>query len=380
MTFSSILVQLRYLLMAWLILGFWISGLAIGDDDAHGKILREIRDAMAQRDLPAGKAKLQQAAAMEGSEAFATELNRLQQLFEYLMDFWHAVDDGAKTLRGGEELTFDGVPVAVVEYANGRIVLRAMGQNKRFTLRDMPTKLVLKLVSRSMRTSVPANKVFLGTYHAVDAKGDRAEAARWWAEAARGGQDVSLLLPELAAEPNKSATSPERPPPTEPMKLPELPTEARALLAGEKWTARRRGAIEWIPCSATQFTTNSPDGRLVVKVPETERGDVQILYGGSPLAGDFECRVLLANVPEKQVFGLLPGDTTDGGHVVPLPPGNVLVEFGRAAGKYRARVNRTEVPVQSAVSTPATLAGHLGFTVPRGGSTTVALLQLRAGR
>jgi hypothetical protein len=350
------------------------------DDDAPQQILDEIRAAMAQRDLPGGKAKLQRAAAMEGSEEFREELNRLQQLYEYLFDFWRAVDDGGKTLRGGEELVFDDVPVAVVEYANGRIVLRAMGQNKRFTLRDMPTKLVLKLVARSMRTSVPANKVFLGTYHAMDAKGDRAEARRLWEEARRGGQDVSLLLPELSAKATPPATPPERPPAVEPAKLPDLPADAKMLLTSEKWTARRRGAIQWEPCPATQFTTNSPHGHLVVKVPDSERGDVQILFRGSPLSADFECRVLLTNVPEKQVFGLFPGDTTDGGHVVPLPPGTVLVEFGRAAGKYRARVNRKELPVESGVGTPATLAGHLGFTVPRGGSTTVALLQLRVGK
>jgi hypothetical protein len=382
LNFRSSFTPMTYCAVAWFVFGVLLAavcGRCVADDDPHRQILADIRAAMAHRDLPGGKAKLQQAAAMEGSEAFTEELSRLQQLYDYLFDFWRAVDDGAKTLRAGEELVFDDVPVAVVEYREGRIVLRALGQNKRFTLRDMPTKLVLKLAARSMMASVPANKVFLGTYHAMDAKGDRAEARRLWEEAQRGGQDVSLLLPELTGKTAQPAGPAESPPPAAPAELPDLPAEAKMLLAAEKWTARRRGAIRWMPCPATQFATNSPDGHLNVRVPESERGDVQLLYG-QRLSSDFECRVLLTNVPENQVFGLLPADHADGGHVVPLPAGTVLVEFGRAAGKFRARVNREEVTVDSAQGTPATLNGCLGFTLPRGGSADVALLQLRFSR
>jgi hypothetical protein len=60
-----------------------------------------------------------------------------------------------------------------------------------------------------------------------------------------------------------------------------------------------------------------------------------------------------------------------------LPEGTALVEFARFAGKYRARINGEEVPVESAEGTPAMLPGHIGFTLSPGTGATVRAFQIR---
>ena len=354
------------------------------EEETPRQLLDGVRAAMSERDLPGAEAKLKQVAALRLPEELGVEAERLQVLFKYLIDFWHAVDDAGKRLQAGEHLTFGDAHVAVIEYGNGRIVVRALGQNRRYTLKTMPTKLVMKLATRTMNPKSAANKVFLGTYHALDAKGDRGEARRLWDEAQRGGEDVSQIMPELSvaaaapetATPPLPGTSP--PPPTPPrrVEIPPLSATGKLILAVDQWTSRRRTATQWVRSPLGEMASNTRDGRLGVAIPDVERGDVQVLFARK-LTANFGCRVLLTELPPGQVFGIFPGSAADGGHVVPLPEGTALVEFARFAGKYRARVNREEVAVESTEGTPATLEGFVGFSLSPGTGATVAAFELR---
>jgi hypothetical protein len=363
----------QLLILASLVLLSFAARPARADEAEQQKALSDIRAAMSKRDLPRCAKRLKEAAALGGSEAFQEEVQRLKLLYDYLFDFWRAVDDGGKTLQAGEELVFDGVPVAVVEYGAGRIVVRAAGQNRRYTLYTMPTKLVLKLASRTMRSTSPANKVFLGTFHAMDEKGDRDEARRLWEEARRGGADVTQLMPELLPPGERPAA---RPPAASPAGLPAVPPEVKALLAPKNWGVRRRAAIRWKREPLGPLGSQTGEGRLVVVAPQTERGDVQVVLLGR-MSSDFACRILLVELPPDQVFGLLPANAADGGHVVKLPAGTAIVEFARRGGEYRARVNGEETAVDSAEGTPSTLDGCLGFTLSPGTRATVATLALK---
>jgi hypothetical protein len=366
---------------------FLVAGLttapAARADETPRQLLDGIRSAMAQRDLLVAEAKLKQAGSLELPDDLAVEAERLQLMYDYLLDFWHAVDDAGKTLQAGEHLVFGDAHVAVVEYGNGRIVVRALGQNRRYTLKTMPTKLVMKLASRTLNARLSANKVFLGTYHAVDAKGDRGEARRLWEEARRGGEDVSQILPEVGVattQPTKpSSAAPTTSASTSPaphVEMPPLAVAGKMILAAEKWTSRRRTATQWVRSPLGDMATNTAEGRLQVAAPKSERGDVQVLFARK-LSANFGCRVLLTDLPKGQVFGIFPGNAADGGHVVPLPDGKALVEFARYAGKYRARINQEEVAVESAAGTPTTLEGYVGFSLSPGSGTTVAAFELR---
>ena len=72
---------------------------ARAEDDARAIALKEIRAAMAARDLPAIKAKLAAAAKLKGEPAYETELNRLELLGTYVTQFWQAVDRAGKTMQ-----------------------------------------------------------------------------------------------------------------------------------------------------------------------------------------------------------------------------------------------------------------------------------------
>jgi hypothetical protein len=334
------------------------------------KLLDDIRAAMAARDLPGAKSKLDEAAALKTPEDVVVEVERLHLLYDYLVEFWHAVDDGGKSLRGGDELVFGDARVAVVEYGQGRIVVRAVGQNRRYTLKTMPTKLVLKLASRTLNPNLAPNKVFLGSYHAVDGEGDRALAKKLWEEAGRAGEDVSRLLPELGVAPvQPAATAPNVQPPA-------LSRSGKAILAADQWNVRRRTATKWVRGPLGELGKNTDEGRLQIEVPDTARGDVQVLFRRK-LTANFGCRLMLTGVPPDQAFGLLPDGDADGGHVVPLTEGTVLVEFARYAGKFRARVNGKEVSVESADTSSATMPGYVGFTLAPGKTATVAAFELR---
>jgi hypothetical protein len=196
---------------------------------------------------------------------------------------------------------------------------------------------------------------------------------------------VSQLLPELGVKVPQPGSPPEYPPTgatpgaTEPpvnVEPPPLAAAGKLILEVDRWTSRRRTATQWVRSPLGDMASNTPEGRLHVVIPESQRGDVQALFARK-LTANFGCRVLLTNVPRGQVFGIFPGDAADGGHVVPLPEGTVLVEFARFAGKYRARVNREEVAVESAEGTPAALEGFVGFSLSPGSDATVAVFELR---
>ena len=160
-------------------------------------LLDEVRAAMAERELTVAKAKLEEAARLDGDEAFTSERKRLTLLHAYLEDFWKSVDDGAKSLQAVEELKIGDVLVSVVEYQPGLLVLRVKGENKRYTVKTLPAKVALTLAERVLKPDDPQNKVFFGTFLLMDGKGDREIARKLWTEAQKADVDVASLLPEL---------------------------------------------------------------------------------------------------------------------------------------------------------------------------------------
>ena len=55
---------------------------------------------------------------------------------------------------------------------------------------------------------------------------------------------------------------------------------------------------------------------------------------GGPVASDFACRIMIVDMPAGQVFGLLPADAADGGHVDVKWPLKPFVS-GRVSGRLR---------------------------------------------
>lgn len=332
--------------------------------EAEG-ILDEIRAAMADRDLDVAKAKLAEAAKVNGSEDFGLQRQRLQLLYEYLEGFWKSVDEGASSLKSVEELMIGDIRVAVVEYTPGLLVLRVNGENRRYTVKTLPAKVALTLAERVLKPDAPQNKVFFGAFLAMDGKGDRDAARQLWSEAQKANIDVSSLLPELGTAP----------PATLPVEIPPLTSIMRKLLAPASWAVRRQEGDRVVRETLKKDAEQTAEGYLKLALP-ADAGAAQVVYSRK-LTGNFVCRVILKDVADGQVFGLLASDSLDAGYQVALPKGAMMIEFTRQNGAYQCRLNQKEVPVESRGDVTPTMPGMIGLTVPAGGTCVVAWFELQ---
>jgi hypothetical protein len=323
-----------------------------------------LRASMAQRDLLAAKEKLAELKVAAKSEAEQATAERLDLLSGYLFDFWKSVDEGGRTLRGTDELVISGKRVAVVEYdaAQSLLILRVEGQNKRYTLRQMPPRVALTLAERVLKPGAPQNEVFFGTFLAMDGKGDRKLAREAWEKAARGGIDVKHLLPELQVPLPGGAT----------IELPVLNVQTAALLKPAQWQVATRYGGKWkrSPLAKDQAAQNTL-GRLELHLAD-DANDAFVTFAKKMPAG-FGLRMYLVDVPVGQRFGLL---SDSGEHSldasVALPSGLVKIEFARQAGKFLCRINDAETEVTIADEKSAKTADWLGFSLPAGGKVVMA--------
>ncbi len=161
----------------------------------------EARRAMSKRDLDAASTALKRAKDNAGSDEEKDEVERLESIHDYLVQFWRLLAKGADEMEAGTEFDVGAArsrktKVAFVEAVAGGITLRVEGRNRLFLWRTMPTELVLALAEESLAKD-KVSDVVLGAFLAMDEKGDRDEARRLWEQAVRAGLDVEHLLAEL---------------------------------------------------------------------------------------------------------------------------------------------------------------------------------------
>ncbi len=329
--------------------------------DERATVLTELRTALAQRDFDAAKTALAAAKKLAGEPEFDKELDRMELLHEYTHEFWKAVDAGGKSLQATEELVIGDQRAAVVEYENFRLVIRVAGQNRQYALRDLPNNLTRLLAERSFKPNVPQNKVFLGAYHAMDAKGDRAEARRLWLEAQKGGVDVAGLLPELSVT-NKLQAAAE---------LPKLSALAREALLPKHWYARKTAGDKPQREAVGKLAATTAEGRLSLAIPDAETAPVQVFFERGLMA-NFVCRAVLVDVPKGVTLGMFSANAAEHSQTVFLPEGTCQVEFTRTAHKFKCTIDKAPTDVHAAANTPARLAGYVGLELPPGSSCTVA--------
>lgn len=351
--------------MAAILLG-WLSLLPISQANSaeFEELAASVRVALAQRDLAAAKEKLTELKAAAKSEAEQATAERLDLLQGYVLDFWKSADEGGRTLRGTDELVISGKRVAVVEYDDAQklLILRVEGQNKRYTLRDMPPRVALTLAERVLKPGAPQNEVFFGAFLAMDGKGDRQLAREAWEKAQRGGIDVKHLLPELQVPLPGGAT----------IELPVLNVQTAALLKPAHWQVMTRVEGKWqrSPLAKDQAAQNTL-GRLELHLADD--ADNAYVTFGKKMPASFGLRMYLVDLPAGQHFGLL---SDSGEHTldasVALPSGLVKIEFARQAGKFLCRINDEETEVTIADDKSAKTADWLGFSLPAAGKVTMA--------
>jgi len=347
--------------MAWSALAAGAPGDELAEDRAAA--LTTIRQAASVRDVDGLKTSLAAAAKLKGEGEFDAELERLDELAEYVAKFWQAVQRGCVSLESVDELEVGEQRVAVVEYANGRLVLRVAGQNKAYTQKDMPPKLALTLAQLVLQGDAAQNKVFFGAFLALDAKGDRKLARQYWDEAAAAGLDVKHLLSELDV-----------PLPAPPVEIPAMNPVLRNLLSERSWSLRQRTEKGWVKDSLEKVGTQNEEGRLVVSIPADAPADRQLL-AKRPISGDFVCRIIVSNRDRTTTVGLFASGLEDEGYAAPLPKGTILIELSRQQGKLACKLNGADAELSSIGKPAARLSGYVGLQLAPGSEVTVAAVE-----
>ena len=168
------------------------------ENDTVTAHLDTTRRAMAQRDLKVARLHTELAAELARSPTERGEVRRVQRLLGSLESFWGSVQEELRRLRSGQELSFEGTRIMVVNSSDGVLMVRASGKLRLYTVADMPRALAVTLAERGLPGGGPPASLHVGSFLAVDAQGDRRQARRRWQAAGDPGE---ALMPELELAP-----------------------------------------------------------------------------------------------------------------------------------------------------------------------------------
>jgi hypothetical protein len=171
------------------------------DPAKHAAFVRaaaEVRSQMARRDLAASKQKLQAATAEAQNPADQTELERLEILQDHLEKFWAGISSAVAVMQPVEEIVLsESNRVAVIEASRSELAVQWEGRQQRFRIKGLPKELLWAITKKSFEPT-SGSKLIVGAFLAMDAAGDRTQAARLWQDAIRGGEEEGkVLMPEL---------------------------------------------------------------------------------------------------------------------------------------------------------------------------------------
>jgi hypothetical protein len=155
--------------------------------------LREARKALGARQFQQAKERIDSAKQIAVSEEQNQLVDGFQTLTPYVEGFGEAVREGLKGLETAGELKIGNTVVSVVEASPDHIVIREAGENRRYSVDQLPARLAVAIAGHWFDDR-PDNKLYLGAFHFVGPPIDVAEAKRLWEEAAGAGIDVKGLL------------------------------------------------------------------------------------------------------------------------------------------------------------------------------------------
>jgi hypothetical protein len=169
---------------------------------AYVKAVADVRRLMAARDISASKKRLKAAAANAQTPAENVEIERLDTIQDHLEQFWDGIRNAVAAMQPTEEIVLSEVDrVAVIESSRTELAVQMYGRQQRYRIEALPMDLLSAIAKASFKLT-PGTKLVVGSFLAVDAHGNRAEARKLWREAiAAGENDGKLLLPELDIPP-----------------------------------------------------------------------------------------------------------------------------------------------------------------------------------
>lgn len=339
----------------WLILAVWMFVLSLSVAQAQEQVFDEVRQALGARDLETAKAKLASAPA-------GPEKERLAKLTENVETFWEAVQKGASSLRGTEELMVGDTPVAVVEYNNGRLTIRVAGRNRSYTFQTMKAKLAAAISFKVLPKTAADTKVIVGSFLLVDRYAEPEIAKQLLQEASRAGKDVDGLLKEVALVPEEL------------MQLPPLQPRVRAAMNPRNWLVRQANGDRVLTSNlSSQAATQTSEGRLRLDYDTPQGSEVQVVTRRA-LPANFSAKVVLLELAPGQRLGLYSTKGENEALYVELPVGGAVVEFSRKGDEITCLINGKKAELQQTEGTSPDLRGHLGLSMSPGDECVIASL------
>lgn len=333
------------------------------ETERREQALSAIRAAAAGRDWAQVSEGVVAAKKLAGDAAYDKQLARLEELTNYVGQFWGHVETVLKGIDDVKELMVGDQLVAVIEYANETLILRVAGQNRSYTKKDMPAKLALTLAQQKLLPDNPINKVFFGAFLALDGKGDKKIARQYWEEAAQAKIDVARFLPELDVPQVPIATQ-----------VPAMNVFLKNVLSDKNWMLRRKTAKGWTKQANGEAVAQNDEGRLVVRAATSEQGPVQGV-ANRRILGDFLCRMIVTTTAKGSVVGLFAADADDASYTAPLPVGTFLVEIRRVQGKLAFKVGERDIEPTIAGDPGPRIPLVIGLAVPPGSEATIAAIE-----
>lgn len=184
------------------------------------KILFDVREALATRELALAESELSRASELATKPKLLEMVARWRHLHALIADFWIAVDESRLLLQVDQQLQVgSSTVVTVVESSQEELVIStAFGRKKRYgSTFEISSGVAVALAEQSLEPGAAQTQLILGAFFAIDPIAANVEdAMHYWAEAQRLGKEIASLS-QILGEPTEVVSipppDPEVPPP-----------------------------------------------------------------------------------------------------------------------------------------------------------------------
>ncbi|HWB10000.1 MAG TPA: hypothetical protein VG826_12280 [Pirellulales bacterium] len=166
---------------------------------AVAKVLKDVRAALANRDLPKAKDLLDEATIEATATDTLAEVNRVEMLTSYVEMFWDAARKTLPKLQAAETIEIAGKEVAIVDADEDHLVVRIDGRNLEYVWTKIPAKMAYYLADRWLAPDDPVRNLVLAAFEMVEPKGDLVHAASLLHAASAARLNTKPLDAELKA-------------------------------------------------------------------------------------------------------------------------------------------------------------------------------------
>ncbi|EAQ77337.1 hypothetical protein [Blastopirellula marina] len=158
-----------------------------------GQMLTAARQALVERRPDDAQRILAEATPLAELPAHQQKVARLQKLADQVGLFWAAVSEELAGLTADTDLTVGPTVARIVENRADYLVIRVNGENRRYTLADLPAGLAMHFATEGLADDDAQSKMIRGAYLLVAPKGGVERAAAMWDEAKQAGADLGDL-------------------------------------------------------------------------------------------------------------------------------------------------------------------------------------------